>query len=261
MVYTSGLWEGARTLDEAQEAKLDFVCRKLALHPGMKVLDIGCGWGSFAKFAAERYGVEVLGVTLSHRQAELGQKMCAGLPVELRLQDYRDVRGSFDRVVSLGMFEHVGPKNYRKFFRATRNVLHDSGRFFLSTIGSRRTVIATDAWFDRYIFPNYHLPSLSQIGGAVEGHFLVEELQDWAAHYDATLMAWFHNFEANWPKLRGQYGERFYRRWKLYLLLSAGEFRSRRLQMWEILMSPICVAKGSTASVPVYDNSTFQAKS
>jgi len=247
MVYTSGLWEGACTLDQAQEAKLDFVCRKLALDPGMKVLDIGCGWGSFAKFAAERYGVEVLGVTLSHRQVELGQKMCAGLPVELRLQDYRDVRGSFDRVVSLGMFEHVGSKNYRTFFRMARNVLRDSGWLFLSTIGSRRTIVASDAWFDRYIFPDYHLPSLSQIAAAIEGVFCIEEFQNWAAHYDRTLMAWSHNFDANWPKLRTQYGDRFYRRWKLYLQLSAGEFRSHCLQIWEILLSPICGANGSTA--------------
>lgn len=249
MVYTSGLWEGARTLDQAQEAKLDFVCRKLALEPGMRVLDIGCGWGGFARFAAERYGAEVLGVTLSREQVELGRTMCAGLPIELRLQDYRDVRGSFDRVVSLGMFEHVGPKNYREFFRVARKALHDSGRFFLSTIGSRRAFVATDAWFDRFIFPNYHLPSLSQITEAAEGSFCIADCEDWASHYDRTLMAWFHNFDTHWPDLRARYGDRFYRRWKLYLLLSAGEFRSHRLQVWEMLLSPIRAANESAASV------------
>jgi cyclopropane-fatty-acyl-phospholipid synthase len=239
MVYSSGRWEHASNLDEAQEAKLSFVCRKLELEPGMQVLDIGCGWGGFAKFAAERHGVHVLGVTLSQSQVELGGKLCADLPVELRLQDYREVRGSFDRVVSLGMLEHVGVKNYRTFFKTVRAALGAKGKFFLSTIGVTRSVRVTDPWIERYIFPNSHLPSMAQIGDAIRGLFLVEEWRNWGPDYDRTLMAWHRNFEAYKEKVVAKYGERFYRMWRYYLLVSAASFRSRRLQVWKILLSPI----------------------
>jgi len=242
MVYTCGRWDHAANLTEAQEAKLDFVCRKLGLAPGMRVLDIGCGWGSFAKFAAQEYGAQVVGITLSRQQLALGQKLCAGLPVELRLDDYRSLRGSFDRVVCLGMFEHVGHKNYQTFFEVARHVLEDAGSLYLATIGSNRTLCTTDAWIERYIFPNSHLPSVSQIGSSIEGRFFVEEWQNWAPDYDRTLMAWYHNFEAVWEKLKGNYGEQFHRMWRYYLLVSAASFRARRLQVWQILMSPAGLA-------------------
>lgn len=249
MVYTCARWEHASNLDQAQEAKLAFVCHKLALEPGMRVLDIGCGWGSFAKFAAERHGVHVLGVTLSQQQVELGQKMCADLPVELRLHDYRDVRGSFDRAVSLGMFEHVGVKNYRAFFKTVRAALDAKGMLFLSTIGVTRSVRATDPWIEHYIFPNSHLPSLVQIGEAIRGLFLVEEWRNWGPDYDRTLMAWHRNFEGYREKILAKYGERFYRMWRYYLLASAASFRARRLQLWKILLSPIGSGAGA-APVP-----------
>ncbi|MGA9883006.1 MAG: cyclopropane fatty acyl phospholipid synthase [Candidatus Acidiferrales bacterium] len=237
MVYTCGKWESAGSLDEAQEAKLDFVCRKLELVPGMKVLDIGCGWGSFAKFAAEKYGVQVIGITLSRQQLELGRSLCVGLPVDLRLADYRDLHDSFDRIVSLGMFEHVGSQNYRTFFNVAHRSLRDGGRLFLSTIGSNTSVRMTDPWIERYIFPNSHLPSIRQIEAALRGRFLVQDWQNWGMDYDRTLMAWFHNVEANWDKLKAIYSERFYRMWKFYLLASAGSFRSHRLQVWQISLS------------------------
>jgi cyclopropane-fatty-acyl-phospholipid synthase len=238
MVYTCGRWAGVATLEEAQESKLDYVCRKLRLEPGMKLLDIGCGWGSFAGFAAEKYGAEVVGITLSRRQLELGRELCAGLPVELRLQDYREVGGAFDRVVSLGMFEHVGQRNYRVFFDTARRVLPDNGAFFLSVIGSNRSVRHTDPWIERYIFPNSHLPSISQIGRAIEGRFLMDDWQNWAADYDRTLLAWLGNFERSQASLQARYGERFCRMWRFYLLISAASFRGRRLQSWHILLSP-----------------------
>lgn len=249
MVYTCGRWEHVTNLDEAQEAKLDFVCGQLRLKQGMKVLDIGCGWGSFAKFAAEKYGVRVIGITLSKEQLELGRKLCAGLPVELRLEDYRDVRGPFDRVVSLGMFEHVGYRNYRAFFDVARRAIRGAGSLFLSTIGSNRSVRITDPWIERYIFPNSHVPSIPQIGAAIEERFVVDEWQNWAPDYERTLMAWFRNFEANWEKVRAKYGERFCRMWKFYLLASAGSFRSHRLQVWQILFSPIGLRKSIAIGV------------
>ncbi|MGH9739621.1 MAG: cyclopropane fatty acyl phospholipid synthase [Candidatus Acidiferrales bacterium] len=237
MVYTCGKWENAGNLNEAQEAKLDFVCRKLELMPGMKVLDIGCGWGSFPKFAAEKYGVQVTGITLSRRQLELGRTLCAGLPVELRIADYRDLHESFDRIVSLGMFEHVGSQNYRTFFNVAHRSLRNGGKMFLATIGSNTSVRMTDPWIERYIFPNSHVPSTKQIEAALRGRFLVQEWQNWGTYYDRTLMAWFNNVETNWDKLKAIYSERFHRMWSFYLLASAGSFRSHRLQVWQISLS------------------------
>ena len=247
MTYTCGYWSGkpkAGTLDEAQEAKLDLVCRKLGLKAGEHVLDIGCGWGSFAKFAAERYGARVTGITVSREQAELARETCKGLPVELRLEDYREVRGKFDHVVSLGMFEHVGKKNYRAFMKIVDRCLAESGLFLLHTIGSKRSVNSTDPWIGKYIFPNGMLPSMKQIAKAAEGLFVMEDWHNFGADYDPTLMAWFRNFEKAWPSLRGKYGERFHRMWKYYLLSCAGAFRARHIQLWQMVFSKKGVSGG-----------------
>jgi len=252
MVYTCGYWENAKTLDEAQEAKLDLVCRKIGLKKGERVLDIGCGWGSFAKFAAERYGAEVVGITVSVEQAALARERCQGLPampdgrprVEIRVQDYREVQDTFDHIVSLGMFEHVGEKNYREYFEVARRCLKPGGLFLLHTIGGNRSRRATDPWINKYIFPNGMIPSVAQIGKAIEGQFVMEDWHNFGPDYDTTLMAWFHNFDAAWPRLRDKYGERFYRMWKYYLLVSAGAFRSRSLQLWQIVLSPDGLPEG-----------------
>lgn len=238
MVYTSGYWEHASNLEQAQEAKLEFVCRSVGLSPGMKILDIGCGWGSFAKYAAEKYGVHVVGITVSREQANLAIERCADLPVQIRLQDYRDLHETFDCVVSLGMFEHVGYKNYRTYMEIVRRSLAGCGRFYLSTIGKNHSVRATDPWIEKYIFPNSMMPSVKQIGAATEGLFIVEDWRNWDSHYDRTLMAWYQNFVSNWNSLRAGYDERFFRMWKFYLMASAGWFRARNLQVWQILLSP-----------------------
>jgi len=238
LVYSCGNWERAGSLDEAQEAKLDFVCRKLGLTARQRILDIGCGWGSFGKFAAEKYGAAVVGITLSKEQAEFGREKCADLPVEIRLQDYREVDEQFDHIVSLGMFEHVGYKNYRTYMRVVRRCLKEGGRFFLESIGSNQSQHATDPWIDKYIFPGSMLPSIKQVGKAMEGLFIAEELHNWGPYYDRTLMVWFRNFQEHWNELQARYGQRFYRMWKYYLLLSAGLFRSRAIQDWEILLTP-----------------------
>jgi cyclopropane-fatty-acyl-phospholipid synthase len=238
MVYSCGRWEHASNLDQAQEAKLDFVCRQLRLQPEMTLLDIGCGWGGLAKFAAERYGAKVTGVTISREQMEWAQHLCEGLRVEIRLKDYRDVTGTFDRVASLGMFEHVGYKNYRRFFELVRRVLRPGGSFYLSTIGANRSARSTDPWIDKYIFPNSHLPSAAQITAAMDGLFVIEDWQNWACDYDRTIVAWFQNFQKHWRNLQPRYGERFYRMWKYYLMVAAACFRSRKNQVWQILLAP-----------------------
>jgi cyclopropane-fatty-acyl-phospholipid synthase len=237
MVYTCAYWKDAKTLDEAQEAKLDLVCRKIGLKPGQHVLDIGCGWGSFAKFAAEKYGARVTGVTVSKEQVALGRELCKGLPVEFRLQDYRDIEGTFDHIVSLGMFEHVGTKHYKEYMKVAHDHLKDDGLFLLHTIGTNADNSPTDAWINKYIFPNGALPTVAQIGGAIETRFVMEDWHNFGADYDKTLMAWFSNFDAHWPEIAAKHGDTFYRMWKYYLLACAGNFRARGIELWQIILS------------------------
>ncbi|MDF1613142.1 cyclopropane fatty acyl phospholipid synthase [Melioribacteraceae bacterium 09-Me] len=238
MNYSCAYWRDAKTLDVAQENKLELICKKLYLKPGTRVLDIGCGWGAFGKYAAEKYGVEVVGVTVSKEQVALGKELCKGLPVEFRLQDYRDVNEKFDRIVSVGMIEHVGYKNYREYFQLAERNLKDDGLFLLHTIGEVRSTIATDAWTHKYIFPNGMLPSIAQLAKAVENLFIIEDLHNFGADYDKTLMAWYDNFQNSWEKLKNKYSERFYRMWKYFLLSSAGAFRARnKNQLWQIVLS------------------------
>ncbi|NTU96381.1 MAG: cyclopropane fatty acyl phospholipid synthase, partial [Chlorobiaceae bacterium] len=154
MIYSCAYWKGASDLDEAQAKKLDLVFSKLMLKPGMHVLDIGCGWGGAAMYAAEHFGVEVTGITISSEQAKLAEERCAGLPVQIKLMDYRDVTGTFDRIYSIGMFEHVGVKNYRHYFQTVKDHLVSDGLFLLHTIGSNRSRSTTDPWTSKYIFPN-----------------------------------------------------------------------------------------------------------
>lgn len=239
MVYSCGYWKNARTLDEAQEAKLDLICRKLYLKPGMRVLDVGCGWGSFCKYAAEKYGVAAVGITISKEQAELARELCKGLNVEIKLVDYRVLTADrpFDRIVSVGMFEHVGYKNYRTYMNIMRGLLSNDGLFLLHTIGSNKSLYTTDPWTNKYIFPNSMLPSISQIGESIEKLFVMEDWHNFGIYYDQTLMAWYENFYHSWDELKAEYDERFYRMWKYYLLSCAGSFRARKNQVWQIVLS------------------------
>lgn len=237
MIYSCGYWKEADNLDQAQEAKLELTCRKLYLEPGQRVLDIGCGWGGMARFMAKRYGVDVVGVTVSSAQAELARELCAGLPVEIRLQDYRNLDGQFDRIVSIGMFEHVGPKNYRTYFNKTAELLKNDGLFLLHTIGGNTPSVKTDPWIDRYIFPNGVIPSAQQITRAFEGCFVLEDWHNFGPDYDRTLMSWHENFNNAWPELSKNYDERFRRMWNYYLTCSAASFRARENQLWQIMLS------------------------
>ncbi len=247
LIYSCGYWKSADTLDEAQEAKVDLVCRKLQLQPHMRVLDIGCGWGGAAKYVAERYGCSVVGVTVSEEQYRFGKELCRGLPVEIRLQDYRDIRENFDRVYSIGMFEHVGYRNYHRFMKIVRSILPEHGLFLLHTIGGNRSVRTTDPWIKRYIFPNGMLPSVRQVGTAIDDLFVMEDWHNFGTDYDTTLMHWFSNFDAAWPELAERYGRRFYRLWKYYLLTSAASFRVRKNQLWQVVLSAGGVPGGYAA--------------
>ncbi|MBJ6982943.1 MULTISPECIES: cyclopropane fatty acyl phospholipid synthase [unclassified Luteimonas] len=250
MVYSCGYWRGRcgaplDDLDAAQEAKLDLVCRKLGLQPGMRVLDIGCGWGEALKYAAERHGVSGVGVTISAEQADFARALCAGLPVDIRLQDYRDLRGErFDRVFSIGMFEHVGLRNYRGYFELVRGLLPRDGLFLLHSIGANVSQRRTDPWIARHIFPNSMLPSARQISQACEGLMVIEDWHGFGADYDRTLQAWRANIEAAWDRLPPRYDERFRRMWRYYLAAAMASFRTRRIQLWQVLLSPDGVPGG-----------------
>ena len=247
LIYSCAYWKDATTLDEAQDAKLDMICRKLKLQPGMRVLDIGCGWGGTAMFAAKHYGVEVVGITVSENQYQLGKKLCDGFPIEIRLQDYRSLEGLFDRILSIGMFEHVGYKNYVTFMKVVKRCLKNDGLFLLHTIGGNTSVTKIDPCIERYIFPRSMLPSPNQISDAIEGLFVLEDWHSFGVYYDKTLMQWFKNFHDNWDVLKKNYDERFYRMWKFYLLSCAGSFRARVNQVWQIVFSPEGVQGGYLA--------------
>jgi len=235
--YSCGYWKKAKTLNNAQEAKLDLICRKIGLRSGMKVLDIGCGWGGFAKYAAEKYGANIHGITVSREQIKFVNKFCQGLDVKIELKDYRALKEKFDRIVSIGMFEHVGCRNYRTFMKVVHRCLKEDGLFLLHTIAGNSSVNSTDPWINKYIFPNSMLPSAKQITSATEKLFVVEDWHSFGQYYDKTLMAWYNNFIKNWTKIKDEYDERFYRMWTYYLLSCAGSFRTRRNQLWQIVFS------------------------
>ena len=244
MTYSCGYWKDAKDLDSAEEAKLDLICRKIDLRLGERVLDIGSGWGSFARHAAKNYGAKVVGITVSKEQAKFAQELCKGLPVEFRLEDYRNLDEKFDKIVSVGMIEHVGVKNYPTYMRVARRCLKDGGLFLLHTIGGLKSGNTTDPWINKYIFPNGMIPSLKQLTSSIEGKFVIEDVHNFGTDYDKTLMAWHENFENAWSELKKNYSERFHRMWKYYLLSCAGAFRARALQLWQIVLSPNGVKRG-----------------
>ncbi len=248
MVYSCGYWRNASSLDEAQEAKLDLICRKIHLQPGMRVLDIGCGWGSFLKYASEHYGIQGVGITLAENQVELARKLCAGLPIEIRLQNYRDLAEKFDRIVSVGMFEHVRPENYSTYMTLVAKCLTQDGLTLLHTIGSRGRFNSGQSWHEKYIFPGGMLPLRKEIAKAafpflkiLDWHVFGEEGEVRPHDYYRTLMVWYNNFKRNWTKISENYQDKaegkFYRMWKYYLLSCAGSFRAGASPLWQIVLS------------------------
>ncbi len=236
MIYSCGYWRHVEDLDAAQEAKLELICAKLGLEPGMRLLDIGCGWGGLAQYAAERHGARVTGISPAIEQVKVATQRCAGLDVEIRQCDFREVTGRYDRIVSVGMLEHVGPKNFAQFFDVNARLLTDDGIALHHLIGSNTPRQNTDPWFDRYIFPGGVVPSLDQLARATRGRWAIEDVHNFGPDYDRTLMAWHANIEAAWGDLPA-YDERFRRTWRYYLLASAAAFRVRELQLWQIVLT------------------------
>jgi cyclopropane-fatty-acyl-phospholipid synthase len=237
MQYSCALFAEGDDLASAQLRKLDWICERLRLRPGLRLLDIGCGWGGLARYAARHYCCQVVGITISQEQFRYAQRWCRGLDVEIQLRDYREVTERFDRVVSVGMVEHVGYKNYRTYMRAAARCLNNEGLFLCQGICRNSSVVGGDPWIKRYIFPNSMLPSLARLTRAAEGVFIVEDVKNIGPNYDPTLLAWEENFRRAWPRFADRYGERFRRMWRFYLLSCAGAFRARSLQVFSILFS------------------------
>lgn len=237
MLYSCGYWKNAESLAAAQQAKMKLICDKLHLEPGMKLLDIGCGWGSLARYAAKNYGVEAVGVTVSEEQAAYAERTCSTLPVSIRLADYRDIKGAYDRIVSVGMFEHVGHKNYRQYMEVVARLLNPEGLFLLHTIGGTYKGDGMDLWMNKYIFPNGMLPCASQIADHAQNLFNMEDWHNIGLDYDRTLIAWYHNFEQHWNEIKHLYDETFFRMWKYYLLSCAAAFRARFLHVWQVVFT------------------------
>jgi cyclopropane-fatty-acyl-phospholipid synthase len=242
MTYTCGVWEHAATLHEAQEAKLELICRKLDLHPGMHVLDIGCGWGNFAHYAAERYGVKVTGITVSRQQADMARQRCRGLPVEIRFQDYRELHETFDRIVSIEMIEAVGRRNIAAFYRVVGRCLKDDGRFVLQAISgdtfspsSNRRMDEFALWLLKNIFPNGYLPNQHELVAPRDTSLRIVGWQNFGPDYDRTLRAWATNFSAAWDQLQHRYDDAFARCWNFYLHGCMAAFRAGVIDVYQIV--------------------------
>jgi cyclopropane-fatty-acyl-phospholipid synthase len=235
--YSCAYFYETENLAIAQEMKMELICQKLQLGRGEEVLDIGCGWGGLAKYMAERYGCRVTGITLSREQARYAREFCRGLPVTIRLRDYRDIEGTYDKVVSIAMFEQVGYKNYRQMMEIVRNALREGGLFLLHTIGMDRSFLSGEPWLTKYIFPDTHIPSLQQLARATDGLFVLEDLHNFGFDYAKTLKAWHEKFVRNWPTLRDRYDTRFFRLWSYYLQSCRASFLARKTQLWQAVYS------------------------
>lgn len=230
------------TLEEAQEAKKAHIARKLLIKPGMRILDIGCGWGGMALTLARDHGARVLGVTLSEEQHRIAQARARaeGLEdrVEFRLTDYRNVQGSFDRVVSVGMFEHVGVPHFREYFRHVGRLLKPDGIALIHTIGRGAPPGSTSPWIARYIFPGGYIPAMSEMVAAVEKENLATtDVEVWRIHYADTLKHWHERFMANIDRARELYDERFCRMWRYYLLACEMTFRHSKQVVFQVQLA------------------------
>jgi cyclopropane-fatty-acyl-phospholipid synthase len=240
MAYSCGYFaDKTDDLDEAQTAKFELICQKLQLQGGENVLDIGCGFGSLGQYMAEKYNVNVTGLTVSKEQKKYAEKHFADDRMKIHLVDYEEFmkmnKVKYDKIVSVGMFEHVGLKNYEKFIRCCFEMLADDGLFLLHTCGNRFTDDGFEPWIEKYIFPAGKIPSLKQILNASDTYFEVQHVQNFGLDYEKTLNKWLENFENNWGDIKENYGDRFFRMWRYYLCCCAAAFKVKNLHLLQIV--------------------------
>lgn len=245
--YTCCFFDGTDDLEQAEVKKLEMICSKLEIGPGDRVLDIGCGWGGFAKYAASTRGCHVTGISLSSEQIDYARRFTAGLPVEILRCDYRDLPairppGSFDKILICGMIEHVGYRNYRQLMEVVQRMLAADGLFLLHTIGNSSNSTIADPWLIRYIFANSMLPSMEQLCRSLTGLFVVQDWENYGRYYPPTLAAWQRNFETNWHRIqaiaaRTSFDERFRRMFNYYFLSCKAAFEVESIHLWHIVMS------------------------
>jgi cyclopropane-fatty-acyl-phospholipid synthase len=233
--------EPGMSLEEAQTAKKTHLAAKLSVRPGDRVLDIGSGWGGLALTLAEEHGAEVLGITLSAEQLEEARQRSTARGLQRRARfefaDYRDVQGEFDRIVSVGMFEHVGPAHYDAYFRAVARLLKRDGVAVLHTIGRFDGPGHQNAWIEKYIFPGGQIPALSQIAASIErSGLIISDVEVLRFHYAETLKAWRERFAAHRNEARALYDERFCRMWEFYLAGAEAGFREGALVVFQLQM-------------------------
>lgn len=237
--YSCGYFrDPGNDLDTAQRDKLAHIAAKLDLRPGMRVLDIGSGWGGMALYLNRHFDVDVLGVTLSEEQLKWARDSAAKAGVADRvrfeLTDYRDVTGTFDRIVSVGMFEHVGPPHYRAFYRKCRDLLNADGAMLLHTIGRFGTPGVTDQWASKYIFPGGYAPALSEITAASEPYLIQSDCETWRLHYAWTLRHWYDRIMANREAIERIYDARFFRMWQFYFAGVTSSFENGVLCVYQL---------------------------
>ena len=252
MQYTCGYWKDARTLEEAQKAKLELICQKLKLKAGDKVLELGGGWGGLAEYTAREYGCKVVSYNIADEQVVHARERCKGLDVEIIEGDYRDAiayakrHGTFDKVVSAGLFCHVGYKNHRTLMEVADKCLKDDGLFLLHCIGKYDSVQHTDPWLQKYVFPNTVIASAQQITTAAEGLFTTEDWHNFGHDYEKTTLSWYANLRRNWRRIKeldcvkqsfNGDTDKFYRMFEYYLKSAAASFRSERNHLFQVVFS------------------------
>ena len=233
MSYTCAYWRaGASTLEAAQSDKNELICQKLELEPGMVIADLGCGFGSFARHAQDIHDVTVIGYTLSQEQADI-----AGDFMEVRVADYTQLRGRYDRIISMGMLEHVGPANYRDYMKVNYRHLEKNGIALFQTIGYNLSRGQVHPWINTHIFPNGALGSFAQLAEAMEGLFVLEDVENFGTDYATTAQAWFDNFARAVHSGRYRCHPRFYRMWEFYIMFFKAAFLAREFQLWQVVMT------------------------
>jgi len=237
--YSCGYYKEAETLDEAQLAKLHRLCELLELKKGDRLLDVGGGWGEFAKFAADNYGCHVTSINIAEEQIKHARQYCRDANVDIVKCDYRNMTGSFNKIAVIAMFTHVGHKNYRQFMETMSRILEPGGKMIMETVGGHRSKTRCEPWTDKYIFPGGLIPSLDQIDQSIKGLFLRDSLEEFGDDYVLTLREWHSNFKRAWPKLSEEYSNSMRLMFEYFFLSVAGDFRAKDLLHYHIEFSKV----------------------